>query len=445
MPETPEVDPKASTPPIYQQLYEHFHGDPSQLPVVEHTFKVYLQPDVQRAIDTQVGQVDSHTLIGILNPEDHSEVSLARLAHPRSSVNYVVGPVRYEQIPVALEQKQTCILDGLYLWQEHNEPIALWIAKRDDYRREIQLQLMSRQQKLAQRVLERLQRSIYHGNTYRGQVLSLDGDCDGDLNIQFHPLPQIAREKIILPTQVLDRVERQTLRFSRQAERLRSAGRHLKRGILLHGPPGTGKTLTAMYLVAQMPGRTAFLITGGSAALIEETCKLARMLAPATIILEDVDLIGTQRAHQTVGANALLFELLNQMDGLAEDIDLLFILTTNRPDYLEPALSSRPGRIDQAIEIPLPDAECRRRLLSLYSQGMAVAQDSWDDLVHRTEGASAAFLRELLRKAAVFAAEESDQEPLQVGTPHLRMALEDLALNGGALTRTLLGVQSPRE
>ena len=53
---------------------------------------------------------------------------------------------------------------------------------------------------------------------------------------------------------------------------------------------------------------------------------------PATIILEDVDLIGTLREHQTVGANALLFELLNQMDGLAEDVDILFILTSNRPD-----------------------------------------------------------------------------------------------------------------
>src|SRR5688572_12792394 len=67
----------------------------------------------------------------------------------------------------------------------------------------------------------------------------------------------------------------------------------------------------------------------------------------------------------TVGANALLFELLNQMDGLAEDADVLFVLTTNRPDVLEPALAARPGRIDQAIEIPLPDAECRRRLLEL--------------------------------------------------------------------------------
>jgi ATP-dependent 26S proteasome regulatory subunit len=45
------------------------------------------------------------------------------------------------------------------------------------------------------------------------------------------------------------------------------------------------------------------------------------------------------------------------LDGSSEDADVLFILTTNRPDVLEPALASRPARIDQAIDVPLPDAE----------------------------------------------------------------------------------------
>jgi ATP-dependent 26S proteasome regulatory subunit len=52
---------------------------------------------------------------------------------------------------------------------------------------------------------------------------------------------------------------------------------------------------------------------------------------------------------------AMLFELLNQMEGLAEDADLVFLLTSNRPDVVEPALAARPGRIDLALEIPLPD------------------------------------------------------------------------------------------
>ena len=51
----------------------------------------------------------------------------------------------------------------------------------------------------------------------------------------------------------------------------------------------------------------------------------------------------------------MLNTLLNEMDGLKEDADILFVLTTNRPEQLEGALASRPGRIDQAIEVPLPD------------------------------------------------------------------------------------------
>jgi ATP-dependent 26S proteasome regulatory subunit len=238
---------------------------------------------------------------------------------------------------------------------------------------------------------------------------------------------------------LLRRLERQTLTFSRHADKLRAAQRHLKRGILLHGPPGSGKTLSAMYLVAQMPGRSVLLLTGAGMGSIETACNLARLLAPATVILEDVDLIGTQRHRQTVDANALLFELLNQMDGLADDTDILFILTTNRPDILEPALASRPGRIDQALEIPPPDADCRRRLFALYSRGLRLELTNMDRLIERTAGVSGAFIRELLRKAAVFAAEEDGQAELIVQDRHIEEGLAELLVAGGPLTQSLLG------
>ena len=154
---------------------------------------------------------------------------------------------------------------------------------------------------------------------------------------------------------------------------------------------------------------------------------------------EDVDLIGTVRDRQEIGANALLFELLNQMDGLADDVDILFVLTTNRPDVLEPALAARPGRIDQAIEVPPPDAECRRRLFELYSRGLQVEIADWDRLIERTAGISGAFIRELLRKAAVFAAEDDGESPLVVRDSHLEEALTELLVAGGALTQSLLG------
>jgi ATP-dependent 26S proteasome regulatory subunit len=127
------------------------------------------------------------------------------------------------------------------------------------------------------------------------------------------------------------------------------------------------------------------------------------------------------------------------MDGLADDADLLFVLTTNRPDILEPALAARPGRIDQAIEVPPPDADCRRRLLELYGKGLNLDGVDWGRLVERTSGTSGAFIRELLRKAAVFAAEDSVDGDLLIRQQHLDEALAELVVAGGALTHSLLG------
>jgi len=134
----------------------------------------------------------------------------------------------------------------------------------------------------------------------------------------------------------------------------------------------------------------------------------------------------------------LLFELLNQMDGLAEDADILFVLTTNRPDLLEPALAARPGRIDQAIEVPVPDAECRRRLFDLYGRGLEI-DATLDRYVERTAGVSGAFIRELLRKAALFAADEGVRK---VNDRHFDAAAHEMLVEGGALTKSLLGAGS---
>ena len=80
------------------------------------------------------------------------------------------------------------------------------------------------------------------------------------------------------------------------------------------------------------------------------------------MVLEDVDLIAEHR-EMHMGPQPLLFTLLDAMDGLTAEADVAFILTTNRADLLEAALSQRPGRVDLAVEIPLPDEAARRALL----------------------------------------------------------------------------------
>jgi ATP-dependent 26S proteasome regulatory subunit len=254
-------------------------------------------------------------------------------------------------------------------------------------------------------------------------------------------LPQIGRERIVLPDGVLERIERQAFGIAVHAERLRASGRHLRRGLLLHGPPGTGKTLTAMYLSAQMPGRTVVLLTGRGLGTVSESIELATALQPALVILEDVDLVAMHRSFEPT--NAILFELLNGMDGLDEDHDILFVLTSNRADLLEPALAARPGRIDQAVELPLPDAQGRRRLIELYGQGLHVELTGDDPLIAALEGVSPAFIRELLRRAALLAAEESE-DALRVTAAHLSAALAELRQGENDLTSTLLGARPPQ-
>ncbi len=244
----------------------------------------------------------------------------------------------------------------------------------------------------------------------------------------------------MLPEAVLGRVERHALGVAEHRDALLEAGQHLKRGLLLYGPPGTGKTHTTRYLVGQMSGYTRFLLTGRALHAIGSASELARDLQPAVIVLEDVDLIAEDRSFGP-GSTPVLFDLLDALDGAAADADLLFVLTTNRADLLEPALAARPGRVDVAIEINLPDAEARGRLLALYGRSVPLRLSEADEreIVERTDGVTASFLKELLRRAMLESLRKNASEAVVTAT-HTKIALDDLLDSSQQLTRSLLGV-----
>lgn len=133
--------------------------------------------------------------------------------------------------------------------------------------------------------------------------------------------------------------------------------------------------------------------------------------------------------------NPLLFQVLNEMDGLAQDADVAFLLTTNRADLLEPALMQRPGRVDMAVEVPLPDAEGRARLLRLYGPALELPTELVDEIVDQTAGTTASFMKELVRRTVLLAAEAGEAP----GADHLRAAVAELLSSRDALTRRLLG------
>jgi ATP-dependent 26S proteasome regulatory subunit len=183
-----------------------------------------------------------------------------------------------------------------------------------------------------------------------------------------------------------------------------------------------------------MPGRTTVLLTGRGLELIGPAVTIACELTPATVVLEDIDLVAAERT-MPFGDNGVLFELLNHMEGLADDGDLLFLLTTNRADLIEPALAMRPGRVDLALEIPLPDEAARAQLVRLYARDVPLDDGTERDLVARTDGLSGAFITELMRQAAL----RSSLEHRSATSADATAALTELLEERSTLTRRLLG------
>jgi ATP-dependent 26S proteasome regulatory subunit len=175
------------------------------------------------------------------------------------------------------------------------------------------------------------------------------------------------------------------------------------------------------------------VLAGNALSLVSDATELAHALQPAVVVMEDGDLIAEHREMH--GPQPLLFALLDAMDGLTGEADAAFILTTNRADLLEAALSQRPGRVDLAVEVPLPDQTARRALLGLYARGLPVTSSALDEAAGRCGGVTASFFRELARRTVLIAA--AAETPVDDAV--LAEAVTEMLGDTEQLTRALLG------
>jgi len=420
------------------RVREHLGADAKELPITAAEFPLTDQANVQLALDAVLGDAE---LLGFSTRHaGFGMVGLAEILAGRGITGPIsLGPVQYTDVEVGDGRVIACVASGVFLAVREGAPLVLVLSRGGDHPMRpssLKLEGTSLERGAVSELLRELRAAIREHNVFRGRIISLhQSGPEGAIGVQFHALPTVTRDGVVLPDGTLERLERHSIGVAENAEWLRSAGRHLKRGVLLHGPPGTGKTLCVMCLLHAMPGRTTILLTGRGLGLIEQALAIGRELAPATFVFEDIDLVAAERTMQ-LGSEGVLFELLNQMEGVAEDEDLLFLLTTNRPDVIEPALAARPGRIDLALEIPLPDEDGRRRLLALYGDGIVFDEATAGDIVERSGGVSGAFIKELMRQAWLRGALERRDAPT---AEDVRSVLDELLEERSTLTRRLLG------
>ncbi|MDM8515095.1 ATP-binding protein [Desulfobacterales bacterium HSG16] len=162
----------------------------------------------------------------------------------------------------------------------------------------------------------------------------------------------------------------------------RQRGQLIPRGFIFHGPPGTGKTLFAKAIANEMNATIQMIsgpeimdkYVGESENKLRRIFATARRNAPAVVFFDEFDSIASQRSSYTDGGaranNAVVAQLLTELDGFRQDQTVLVIGTTNRIDIIDEALL-RPSRL-RPVEIGKPDTAARRHVAKIHAGDFGV-------------------------------------------------------------------------
>jgi hypothetical protein len=440
---------KSQSPLAVEPLHKHFGRKLAELTTASRTYPVTSRADLQRTLDHLFQHTFPARLSGVHPQYAHEPITVAHL----TTVGHMpvfIGPLVHDEVDIGEEEPARCLRFGLWLGRERGVPFCFLVSPAQHFGRELGVRVEfaspagTAGAELSRKIFKEIDQRMTLGGSYRGKVLSLeqiDSYSGQGGGVKVHRLRSVTESELVLPNKTLALLNRNVLGFVAQRDQLARYKMPLKKGLLFYGPPGTGKTYTIHYLAGKLTDHTTLLITAEQVGLLDSYIQLARFLQPAIVVIEDVDLIARDR--ESMGGpceESLLNKLLNEMDGLREDASIIFILTSNRPEKLERALAARPGRVDQAIEFPLPDEDGRMKLIELYSRGLTLDPRLIANTVARTANASAAFIKELMRRTAQFLIEDTQEGA--VSERHINAALEEMLFSGGSVNLKLLGVGS---
>ena len=215
-------------------------------------------------------------------------------------------------------------------------------------------------------------------------------------------------------------------------------------GILFYGPPGTGKTLLAMALAREAEAvffhvRVTNVVTkwyADSFDVLQEVFAQVKESGRCVLFLDEIDAFIFDRAAPEELRHAsrrLVNSVGEQLDDIGGSGDILAVASTNRPDAVDPTLI-RAGRLDQLIEVPLPETEGKREIVKIHmSKAEAMAGRKLfsdldlDSVLARTVKMNSADLAEIVQKSLEekVRQEGSGAQPGPVTTEDMQRAIED--------------------
>jgi len=192
-------------------------------------------------------------------------------------------------------------------------------------------------------------------------------------------------------------------------------------GVLFFGPPGCGKTMLAKAIANECQAnfisiKGPELLTmwfGESESNVRDIFDKARQAAPCVMFFDEIDSIAKARGSSLGDAGGagdrVINQILTEMDGVGAKKNLFVVGATNRPELLDKAIM-RPGRLDQLIYIPMPDAQSRVSIFkSILKAGHIGPDVDLEQIGSEFSGFSGADIKEFCNRVQMFAIEESIQ------------------------------------